>query len=85
MKNPGLATILSFFFSGLGQFYNGQFFKGIMFLVVQVINILLMSILIGFILYPVFWIWGMIDAYKSAEKINAADSQPVEPVQEKTV
>lgn len=33
MKNAGLAAVLSFFWPGLGQFYNGQFLKGIVFLV----------------------------------------------------
>jgi TM2 domain-containing membrane protein YozV len=28
-KNPGVATILSFFWPGLGQVYNGQIAKGI--------------------------------------------------------
>jgi len=28
-KNPGVAAVLSFFFSGLGQIYNGQILKGI--------------------------------------------------------
>lgn len=28
-KNPGLAAVLSFFFMGLGQIYNGQIAKGV--------------------------------------------------------
>jgi TM2 domain-containing membrane protein YozV len=70
-KNPGLAAILCFFFTGLGQIYNGQIGKGIAFIIIQAINIVLMFILIGFITYPIFWIFGMYDAYKTAEKINA--------------
>ncbi|MDQ0339916.1 TM2 domain-containing membrane protein YozV [Caldalkalibacillus uzonensis] len=71
MKNAGLASVLSFFFAGLGQFYNGHFGKGVAFIVVQAVNILLMFLLIGFITYPIVWIWGIYDAYKSAERINA--------------
>ncbi|MCI0531958.1 MAG: hypothetical protein L0Y74_08435 [candidate division Zixibacteria bacterium] len=69
-KNPGLAAVLSFFFTGLGQIYNGEIGKGILFIVLQVVNIFLMFLLIGFITYPILWIWGMVDAYKKAERLN---------------
>ena len=70
-KNPGLAAILSFLYMGLGQIYNGQISKGIAFLIAYSISILLMFILVGFITTPVLFIYGIYDAYKSAEKINA--------------
>ncbi|WP_018130535.1 hypothetical protein [Effusibacillus pohliae] len=70
MKNPGLAAVLSFFYAGLGQIYNGQIGKGIAFIISYFVSILLMIVLIGFITTPVLWIWGMVDAYKSAERIN---------------
>ena len=79
-KNPGLAAVLCFFFTGLGQIYNGQIGKGILFIIIQIINIGLMFVLVGFITYPIVWIWGMIDAYKTAEKINRA-SMPPPPTQ----
>jgi len=69
-KNAGLAAVLLFFFMGLGQIYNGQIAKGIIFIVAYGISFLLMFILIGFITTPILWIYGMWDAYKSAEKIN---------------
>jgi TM2 domain-containing membrane protein YozV len=69
-KNPSLATILSFFFMGLGQIYNGQIGKGILFIVSYGISFLLMFIIIGFITTPILWIWGMIDANNSAKRIN---------------
>lgn len=34
MKNPGIAAVLSFLITGLGQIYNGQIGKGIGFVVV---------------------------------------------------
>ncbi|MCM3757090.1 hypothetical protein M3197_06255 [Sporosarcina aquimarina] len=71
MKSPGLAAVLSFFWTGVGQIYNGQILKGLILIGVQVINSLLMFVLIGFITYPLVWIWGMYDAYKTAEKHNA--------------
>jgi TM2 domain-containing membrane protein YozV len=70
-KNPGLAAVLSFFYMGLGQIYNGQISKGIAFIVLYTISILLIFILIGIITTPILFIYGMYDAYKSAEKINA--------------
>lgn len=74
MKNPGVAAVLSFFWAGVGQIYNGQIFKGLIMIVIQFINGLLMFVLIGFITYPLFWIWGIYDAYKTAERINARDT-----------
>lgn len=70
MKNEGLAAVLSFLFTGLGQIYNGSIGKGILMILVQVINGLLMFVLIGFITYPLVWIWEIYDAYKTAERIN---------------
>jgi TM2 domain-containing membrane protein YozV len=75
MKNSGVAAVLSFFFSGLGQIYNGQIAKGVLFIVIQGINLLLMFILVGFITYPIVWIWGMVDAYKTAERMNRSAKQ----------
>lgn len=70
-KNPGLAAVLSFFWMGLGQIYNGQIAKGVAFLVLYFFSILLMFLIIGFLTTPLLWIYGMFDAYKSAEKINS--------------
>jgi len=69
-KNPSVAIVLSFFWPGLGQLYNGQIGKGIFFLIAAGAAALLMWVLIGFLLYPVVWIWGMVDANISAKKIN---------------
>lgn len=69
-KNPGLAAILSFFWMGLGQIYNGQIGKGIGFIIAYGISLLLMFILVGFITTPILFFWGIYDAYKSAERIN---------------
>lgn len=69
-KHAGLAAVLSFFVTGLGQIYNGQIGKGLMLLGIQVINGLLMFILIGFVTYPLTWLYGIYDAYKTAENIN---------------
>lgn len=70
MKSSGIAVILSFFIPGLGQIYNGQIGKGILFIIIGFILALSMIVLIGFVLYPIFWIYNMYDAYKTAEGIN---------------
>lgn len=69
-KNPGLAAVLSFLITGLGQIYNGQLAKGIIFIIVYFFSWLLMFVLIGLITTPILWIWGMYDAYKVAERHN---------------
>ena len=69
-KNPRLAAVASFFFSGRGQIYTGEIGKGVLFMVIQVINVLLMFVVIGFVTYPLVWVYGIWDAYKSAEKFN---------------
>ena len=69
-KNPGVAAVLSFFWCGLGQIYNGQIGLGLFFMFIQVVNSLLFFVLIGFLTWPVCWIWSMVDAYNMAERIN---------------
>jgi TM2 domain-containing membrane protein YozV len=70
-KNPGIAAAASFVFTGLGQVYNGQIMKGVLFIIVQAINIALMFAVIGFITFPLVWIYGVYDAYNVAKNINA--------------
>ena len=70
-KSPGVAVVLSFLLAGLGQIYNGQIGKGLAFMIAYLCSLVLMWVLIGFILAPILWIWSMVDAYKTAERINA--------------
>ena len=71
MKNSGVAAVLNFFISGLGQIYNGQIIKGLFIVVVQAINLALTVILIGWIPFAIVWVWAIFDAYSVAERINA--------------
>ena len=73
-KNPGLAAILSFFWTGAGQIYNGQIGKGLAFMVLQVINAIAMLAIIGFVTFPIVWALAIYDAYKVAEKINNGEA-----------
>jgi TM2 domain-containing membrane protein YozV len=69
-KNPAVAAILSFFFIGLGQAYNGEIAKAILFLILYAASIFLTFFTIGFVTTPVLWIWSMMDAYSSSQKMN---------------
>ena len=69
-KNPGLAAVLSFFWMGLGQIYNGQIAKGIFFIIAYAVSWLLMFVVIGLITTPLLWIYGIYDSYHSAKTIN---------------
>lgn len=70
-KDAGVATLLSFFLPGAGQIYNGQVGKGLAFLLVTIfVNFPLMFVGVGFLTGLITWIWAMIDAHSSAEKIN---------------
>ncbi len=70
-KNPSIAVVLSFFWAGLGQIYNGQIGKGVIFIIAYVASALSMLMVIGFVTTPILWVWGMYDAYTSAGKVNA--------------
>ncbi len=69
-KNPGTAAILSFFLIGLGQAYNGEIAKAVVLLILYAISIFLTFFLIGFITTPALWIWSMVDAYRSSQRMN---------------
>ncbi len=70
-KNEGLAAVLSVLWTGLGQIYNGQIAKGLVFMVLGIVFAITIIFLIGIILYPVFWIYNIYDAYNTAKQINA--------------
>src|ERR1700748_729587 len=42
-KSPGLAAVLSFFWSGLGQIYNGEISKGILLIVLAAVSWVLIA------------------------------------------
>ena len=69
-KSEGIAAVCSFLFVGLGQIYNGQIGKGIMFIIIGVI--LIFSLILA-ILYPIFWVYNIYDAYRTAQRINAGE------------
>jgi archaeal type IV pilus assembly protein PilA len=89
-RNPWVALILSLFFAGWGQWYNGRTWDGLKFfgaflgsyvllfictivmvssqnLAVSIFVIILYVVLLG------IWVYGMYNAYKTAEKINRGE------------
>ena len=69
-KDPAVAAFLSSFLIGLGQAYNGEIAKAVIFLILYAISIFLTFFLIGFVTTPILWIWSMVDAYRSSQRIN---------------
>jgi TM2 domain-containing membrane protein YozV len=78
-KDPAVAAILSFFLMGLGQAYNGEIAKPVFFLILYAISIFLTFYIIGFVTIPILWIWSIVDAYRSSQRINqrAARQSPL--------
>lgn len=65
--------MLSALWVGLGQIYNGEIGKGILLMIVYFVSALLIFVIIGFITTPILWIYGVYDAYNSAQKINSGE------------
>ena len=64
-KDPQLACLLTFFLLGTGHMYLGRVGKGLL--------ILAIGIVVGSFVWPaaiLVVIWAMIDAYKTAKKMN---------------
>jgi hypothetical protein len=88
IRNPILAASLGFFLSGWGQWYNGKTWSGLKFFVIWVIlqffiivtgaggslhpSLVLLHLLVSLLLF-IITIYGMYDAYKTAQKINAGE------------
>ena len=56
-------AILSFFLPGLGQIIKKEVGKGIVIMLAIFASLLLMLVGIGFLTYPIIWIWSVYDAY----------------------
>ena len=87
LRNPWLALILSFLVVGWGQWYNGRTWDGIKLLGTAIGAYVIMTlaaalgsgILLGLIVLivicamTVIWVYGMYNAYKTAERINKGE------------
>ena len=69
-KSPGVALLLSLLIPGVGSIYAGNVALGVIILVASLIADVLCLVVIGFVLAPAVWIWGMIAAYLDAQRWN---------------
>ena len=70
-KNPAVSLLISFFVPGVGSMVNGDTGIGVVILIVWLVGVLLTFVLIGIPVVIGAWIWGMIHAYKGAQRWNA--------------
>jgi TM2 domain-containing membrane protein YozV len=71
-KSPAVSVLLSIFIPGLGSMVNDNVGTGVAILVLNIIGWILAIVLIGIPLAIGTWIWGLVDAYKSAQRWNRA-------------
>jgi len=89
IRNPWIAVILSFFFAGWGQWYNGQTWDGLKFfgtflgsyLLMFVMAVIMASqpvaalfVIVLCVVILGIWVYGMYEAYTTAEKINRKEA-----------
>jgi TM2 domain-containing membrane protein YozV len=70
-KNPATSVLLSVFIPGLGSMVNGNVGTGVTILLLNIVGLVLSIVLIGIPLLIGTWIWGLVDAYRSAQQWNA--------------
>jgi TM2 domain-containing membrane protein YozV len=66
-KSPGIAAVLSLFLPGLGQLYAGKTGPGVVLIILSIVFGLLSFVFIGIPFIIIIWLYGMYDAYKTAE------------------
>jgi len=71
-RSPALGMLVSVFLPGAGCMMAGKADKGINILICYVTGWVLCLVLVGFVIMPAFWIWGMVAAYRDAVAWNAA-------------
>jgi TM2 domain-containing membrane protein YozV len=70
-KNPAVSLIVSFFIPGVGSMINGDVGTGVAILLLYIVGWFTVFFLIGVPLAIGAWIWGMVDAYRGAQRWNA--------------
>jgi TM2 domain-containing membrane protein YozV len=63
-------AIVSIFVPGVGSMINGSVGRGLIILGSYIVACVLCLVLIGFIIAPAVWIWGIIDGALSADRWN---------------
>jgi len=71
-KSPAGSVLLSIFIPGLGSMVNDNASVGVTILILNIVGWLLAIVLIGIPLALGSWIWGLVDAHRSAQRWNRA-------------
>jgi TM2 domain-containing membrane protein YozV len=78
MKNPGVAAVLSVLWPGIGQIYNEQLVKGIAFIIIHFLLVVIWLSgelsYVGLAMPLAFWIFGIVDAQRTAAKLAKTSS-----------
>lgn len=75
-KSPILSLVLSLVLPGLGTIINGETGKGIGIMVGFFVSVILIVVVIGFLLAPAVWAFGLYDAFQGAKKWNVQHGFP---------
>jgi len=71
--NPFVAAVLSALFPGLGQLYNRELEKALLVIVASVLAAFSALVLVGFVLFPLVWLYAVWDAYRVADEQGPAE------------
>ncbi len=69
-RSAGVAVLCSFFLPGLGSMVNGKVGKGLLILGCYIVSAILCLVVVGFLLAPACWIWGMVAGANDANLWN---------------
>jgi TM2 domain-containing membrane protein YozV len=69
-RGRALGAVVSIFLPGVGSMINGSAGRGSIILIAYIFACLLCLVLIGFVLAPAVWVWGIIDGALSADRWN---------------
>jgi TM2 domain-containing membrane protein YozV len=71
-RNPAASLFASLLLPGLGTIINGETGKGLVILVAWITAWVLILAIVGLILVPAVWSYGMYDAFQGARRYNLA-------------
>jgi len=69
-KDPAIAVVCSFLACGLGHVYVGEYAKGFVLMAAYALAWMLTTVLVGFLLVPVLWVYGLWSAHRAAMAHN---------------